>query len=390
MQKNYYSPIKKSIIMKRAIFSGSFDPFTLGHLSIVEKALQSFDELIINVGNNPEKKTLFDTNTRLEMIRQTLREYGIEQRIKLIADNCLTADLALKENVNTLIRGIRLGTNDPEAEQNLATFNQYLGTIRGINLQTHFFKEEDSFLRTISSTGVKNLCKLQQYIAVAKCVSPYVHKKLMVKYLESQFTRLAKYQHLMNITLTYKKLAKNYNARAYHNLSHISYMLNMLQIYMNCTEASWDTNKYSALILAIFAHDYICNPLAENNKEQSVKTILQEGQYDFAVPLNIAQNLVLATKHDCPARNEEEALIADLDLSILGTYEEDTWQQYNQNIRKEYGSISEKDYLKERIKTLESFITRPQIFQTDFFHNMFEQQARKNLGQEITLLKSSL
>lgn len=376
--------------MKRAIFSGSFDPFTLGHLSIVQKALQSFDELIINVGNNPEKKPIFDTNTRLEMIRQTLREYGIEQRVKLLTDNSLTADLALKENVNTLIRGIRLGTDDPETEQNLATFNQYLGTIRGINLQTRFFTEEDSFLRSISSTGVKNLCKLQQYIAVAKCVSPYVHKKLMEKYLEPHFAHLAKYQHLMNIKQTYKKLAKNYNARVFHNLSHIGYMLNMLQIYINCTEASWDTDKYSALILAIFAHDYIYNPLATDNKEQSVRTILQEGEYDFAVQLDKVKTLVLATKHDCLARNDEEALIADLDLSILGTYEEDVWQQYNQNIRKEYSNVPDEYYLKDRIKTLENFIERPQIFQTDFFHKLFEQQARKNLHNEIANLKSSL
>ena len=123
--------------MKRAIFNGSFDPFTLGHLSIVRRAIESYDQLIINVGNNPEKKCLFNTNLRLEMIKQTLIEQGIEKQVKLTAENILTADLALKENVSTLIRGIRLGTNDPEAEQNLATFNQYLGKIRGIDLQTH-------------------------------------------------------------------------------------------------------------------------------------------------------------------------------------------------------------------------------------------------------------
>ncbi len=376
--------------MKRAIFNGSFDPFTLGHLSIVRRAIESYDQLIINVGNNPEKKCLFNTNLRLEMIKQTLIEQGIEKQVKLTAENILTADLALKENVSTLIRGIRLGTNDPEAEQNLATFNQYLGKIRGIDLQTHFFMEENSFLRTISSTNVKNLCKLQQYIAVAKCVSPYVHKQLMVKYLEPYFVRLAKYQDLMPIKQEYKHLAQNYNTRAYHNLSHIGYMLNMLQIYLNYTQGNNDISKLSDLILAIFAHDYICNPLAQDNKEQSTKAILQEGQYNFTIQLPKVKKLVYATKHDHPAQSEEEALIADLDLSILGTFEEDVWQQYNKNIRKEYCNIPDEDYVKDRIKTLENFINRPQIFQTDFFRNMLEQQARKNLTQEIEKLKSLL
>lgn len=390
LQKKLLFTYKKSIIMKRAIFSGSFDPFTLGHLSIVQKALQEFDQLIINVGNNPDKKSLFDTDTRLEMIRQTLCEYGIEQHIKLLKDSCLTADLALKENTKVLVRGIRLGTNDPEVEQNLATLNQYLGKIRGIDLQTQFFTEEDAFLRTISSTRVKNLCQLQQYIAVGKCVSPYVHKQLMNKYLEPYFANLAKYQNLTHIKKTYKLLVKNYNTRAYHTLSHIGYMLNMLQIYLNCTQENQDINNHPNLVLAIFAHDYIYNPLATDNEEQSVKKILQEETYKRTIQADKVKNLVLATKHDHTAQDEEEALIADLDLSILGTFEEDVWKQYTANIRKEYCHIPDEIYLKERIKILENFINRPQIFQTDFFRNLLEQQARKNLNTEIEKLKSLL
>lgn len=375
--------------MRRAIFSGSFDPFTLGHLSIVQKALQTFDEIIINIGCNPEKKALFNTMERKEMIMQTLTEYGLEQKVKLITNNGLTADLALRENVNELIRGIRLGTNDPEAEQNLATFNQYLGKIRGIDLKTNFITEENIFLRTISSSSVKNLCNLQQYIAVAKCVSPFVHQKLMEKYLEQQFVHLSHHPRLMSIRKIYQQLVKNYKPRAFHNLSHIAYMLNMLQIYLSQTDSNCKTKDLAPLILAIFAHDYIYNPLATDNKEQSAKALQQQYEcHNFAVPISAVQTLILATASNKEATTELEALISDLNLSILGTFEEDVWKQYNHNIQLEYGEMPHHLYLPKRIETLKNFLNRPRIFQTDFFYTHFENQARYNLNSEIARLKS--
>ncbi len=365
--------------MKKAIFTGSFDPFTLGHLHIVQQALQKFDKIIINVGTHPQKKTLFSPNLRLEMVKQTLKVCNLEDKVVLMSYNGLTADLALREKVYTLIRGIRAGTEDIEKEKNLAVANNYLGQIRGINLQTEFIFVEDIFLRTISSTAVKNLCQLQQFAALMKYVSPYVHQKLAQIYLKPIF-KAANFEGYL-----YQKLVKQYEARAYHNLSHIAYMLNMLQIYQDACDTYNGSVDIINLTQAIFLHDYIYNPLAKNNEEMSIKAGIDE---DFVDDCDKKfQDLVLATKHTQPANTPQEALIADLDLSILGTFDEDIWAQYNHAIRQEYNMIPLKEYVKGRIEVLKSFLNQNRIFQTSFFYDMLETQARQNISKEIELLK---
>lgn len=93
------------------------------------------------------------------------------------------------------------------------------------------------------------------------------------------------------------------------------------------------------------------------------------------------------TKHTNHANDELEALMADIDLSILGTFDEDIWAQYNHAIRQEYNMIPLKEYVKGRIEVLKSFLNKNCIFQTDFFYDMFEAQARQNISKEIELLK---
>ena len=376
---NYFiQSLKNFIIMKRAIFTGSFDPFTLGHLHIVQMALQKFDEIIINIGTNPQKKTLFSTYKRIMMAQETIKACHCDNKIVWRDYDGTTADLAMKEKVYTLIRGIRIGTDDIEKEKNLAITNQYLGKIRGIDLETEFIYVDEGFLRTISSTAVKSLCQLQQFVAVMKYVSPYVHQKLAQRYLEPIF-KAADFEGYL-----YQKLVKQYEARAYHNLSHIAYMLNMLQIYQDVVNAYLDSCDIHALTQAIFLHDYVYNPLEKNNEEMSIKAAINEDFIDVCDTR--CQDLILVTKHIKPANNESEALMADLDLSILGTFDDEIWKQYNHAIRQEYAEVPEKEYIKARIEVLESFLKRD-IFQTTVFHNMFENKARQNIINEIERLK---
>ncbi len=364
--------------MEKAIFTGSFDPFTLGHLHIVKLALQKFDKIIINVGKNSHKEGLFTSDMRLKMVQETLKTCNLEDKVVLMNYNGLTADLAMKEKVYTLIHGIRTGTDDIEKERNLAIANNYLGTIRGINLTTEFIYVEDAFLRTVSSSAVKNLCLLQQFAAVMKYVSPFVHQQLVQIYLEPIFKAAAFEGYL------YQKLVKQYKARAYHNLSHIAYMLNMLQIYLDAGTYI-DGIDIISFTQAIFLHGYIYNPLAKNNEEMSIQAAIDE---DFVDDCDKKfQNLVLATKHVKPANCELEALIADLDLSILGTFDDEIWKQYNHAIRQEYSMVPLKDFVKGRIEVLEGFLNKERIFQTDFFYNMLEARARQNIGKEIEWLK---
>ena len=90
--------------MKRAIFPGTFDPFTIGHLYILEKSIKIFDEVIIAIGKNHDKKTMFTVDKRKEFIELATSKY---QNIKVMIYDGLTVDFCEKTNSNFIVRGIR-------------------------------------------------------------------------------------------------------------------------------------------------------------------------------------------------------------------------------------------------------------------------------------------
>lgn len=112
--------------MRRAIFPGSFDPLTNGHLDIIKRSLPLFDEIIIAVLNNPDKKPMFSVEERCAMIREILP--AIENGgASLIVDSFsgLTADFAKKRGANAIVRGIR-AVSDYEYELRMALMNRRL------------------------------------------------------------------------------------------------------------------------------------------------------------------------------------------------------------------------------------------------------------------------
>ena len=144
-----------------AIFPGSFDPFTIGHANIVERALELFDEIIIGVGVNEMKRTLFSPKERVEKIKSL---YEKEPRIKVTAYSCLTADFALEMGAKYILRGIR-SVKDFEYERDIATMNEHLTGIETILL---FTKAEYS---CVSSSVVREL------ISFGKDVSHFLPKE---------------------------------------------------------------------------------------------------------------------------------------------------------------------------------------------------------------------
>ncbi|MGE5629328.1 MAG: pantetheine-phosphate adenylyltransferase [Solirubrobacterales bacterium] len=112
--------------MTTAIYAGSFDPFTIGHLSILEEAIILFDRVVIAIAINSEKKRRIEAELMLKAIRQTVTELYGNDKIKVIIFKGLIADLAEREGTTHLIRGIRNGM-DYEYEENLAKINETLG-----------------------------------------------------------------------------------------------------------------------------------------------------------------------------------------------------------------------------------------------------------------------
>ena len=115
---------------KTSLFSGTFDPFTIGHDSIVKRALSITDELIIAIGRHPEKKTYFSLEERIAMIKKI---YDDESRISVASYDMPTVEFAKQSGVDFIIRGIR-GINDFDYERNMADLNLQLSDIETVFL----------------------------------------------------------------------------------------------------------------------------------------------------------------------------------------------------------------------------------------------------------------
>ena len=114
--------------MKRAVFPGSFDPITLGHCEIIEKATQVFDQVIVSVGNNSNKNYKFSLEQRLHFISS---EFEYNSKVLVEKYEGLTVDFCKNQNVKHIIRGLR-NPADFEFEKKIALFNNSLEDIETI------------------------------------------------------------------------------------------------------------------------------------------------------------------------------------------------------------------------------------------------------------------
>lgn len=142
--------------MRKAIFPGTFDPFTIGHYSVVQRALTFMDEVVIGIGINENKNTYFPIEKRVDMIRKF---YKNEPRIKVESYDCLTIDFARQVDAQFIIRGIRT-VKDFEYEETIADINRKLAVIETILL----FTEPE--LTCVSSTIVRELLSYNKDISM--------------------------------------------------------------------------------------------------------------------------------------------------------------------------------------------------------------------------------
>ncbi|MGE5315540.1 MAG: pantetheine-phosphate adenylyltransferase [Acidobacteriota bacterium] len=108
--------------MKTALYPGTFDPVTNGHLDILERALDLFDRVIVTVANNSQKTTLFTADERVELIEEIIREHRYTNASVMRFDGLLV-DFARKNNAVALIRGLR-AISDFEYEFQMALMNR--------------------------------------------------------------------------------------------------------------------------------------------------------------------------------------------------------------------------------------------------------------------------
>lgn len=157
--------------MKTAIYPGSFDPITFGHIDIVERSLAVFDRVIIAVLENPEKQTLFSIDERIKLISKSFEH---NSSISVEGFSGLLVDFFTKKKVFTMIRGLRF-VSDFEFEFQMALTNRKLAS----NVETVFFMTDEKY-SSLSSSIVRQVAQFGGDLS--PFVLPHVEHSLKGKF----------------------------------------------------------------------------------------------------------------------------------------------------------------------------------------------------------------
>jgi pantetheine-phosphate adenylyltransferase len=157
--------------MLKAVFPGSFDPPTLGHLNIIERACGMFDELVVVVAENPQKKYLFSAEERVALMQELV---GHQKKVTVLIWNSLIVEFMKQRDLHIIIRGVR-GTDDFSYEFELSMINKALDA----SIETLFMITDPRYL-VLRASAVKELAFFRG--DVSSMVPPLVREALHAKY----------------------------------------------------------------------------------------------------------------------------------------------------------------------------------------------------------------
>jgi pantetheine-phosphate adenylyltransferase len=160
--------------MKTAIYPGSFDPVTNGHIDVIERALKIFDKVIVTVGDNPEKKSLFSTEERIEMIKESTKHL---KNLEIDSFSGLLLDYVKSKNSKIIVRGLR-AVSDFEFEFQRALMNRVVDE----NIETIFIMTKEHYVY-LNSSIIKEMAMFNSNLN--GLVPEIVEKKLKEKFSKS-------------------------------------------------------------------------------------------------------------------------------------------------------------------------------------------------------------
>ena len=149
--------------MKIGLYPGSFDPVTNGHLDIIERGRKIFDKLYVVISINPAKKTIFTIEERLELLKESLKDYD---NVEVISSTKLTVDCAKEVGAKFMLRGLR-AVSDFEYELQLSALNKTLNA----DIESIFVMSTNEY-SFVSSTTIKEIARFKGNLSkfVPKCV----------------------------------------------------------------------------------------------------------------------------------------------------------------------------------------------------------------------------
>ena len=384
--------------MKKALFVGSFAPFTNGHLNICIESIAAFDKFVVGVGLNSSKQYYLSIEQRTELVRLALADFVARyqyrwlngqyftpnqiraaeklitrpDRVEVIPYEDFTDDLIVRTGADFLIRGRRIVGDDESEAQFTAIINELMGTTQKYPCLVINIQVPDLADTYVSSSNTNVLLNGGKYIAAQRFLPHSVHNEVMKIFLKRHFQKvfglIAPDEH--NVEEIFGQLVKNYGVNRYHhNLSHIAYNLNQRQILMkSCPLSDIDA---AAVDFAIFFHDYDLG--SEQISAEKAASYVQDDALRQKV-----YDAVMVTDHKRKPKNEMERIMVDCDLAILADHL--NYWAYAQRVYQEYDSqVSRKDYAKGRLAVLEKFINNLTYY---YMPDCCKETALNNLRRE--------
>ena len=189
-----------------------------------------------------------------------------------------------------------------------------------------------------------------------------------------------------NINQIINDIKKVYSKnRKYHNITHIRYMLKAFEEFMFNSIESAKVKNPSEFNYAILMHDYINGE--PDDIAKSINIAEKIWKTNTTKDFSYIKTLITSTDYSKPVtiRTFDEKLMQDLDLKILGS-NQDEYAIYSNSVREEFSNYPDEIYRNERIKILNSFLNKMNIYNTTHFQSNYEQQARINIKKEIIRL----
>lgn len=362
---------------RRAVYAGSFDPVTLGHLWMIEQAAGIFHELIVAIGVNPEKRSTFTLAERLEMLKRCTKRFP-NVRVDSF-ENMYLVRFAEASKVDCIVRGIR-NSDDYEFERSMYNINRDLDP----DILTMFLMPPRGFAE-VSSSMVKGMIgPLGWEEVLANYVPPAVYDRI----LQAHSGLLGRWQGLClrvgagaAAGIGYDTLMGLYNAapRFFHTISHVAACLRELDAVRREAAAP------DALEMALWFHDAVYeagNPANEVNSAAMAARVLTAAQADESFIATVSR-LITVTRHDRPPQSPDEALIMDIDLAVLGRSATE-FAEYDRAIRDEYEHLSDDRFIPGRRGFLKGLLERGSIYHTELFQLRYETQARQNVAEALS------
>lgn len=362
--------------MRHAVYAGSFDPITNGHMWMIENGSRLFDQLTVAIGINPDKKYRFPLELRLQMLRESTAHLANVR----VADfeNLFLVHYARQINAGYILRGIR-----NEADYGYERGMRYVNGEFDPSVSSVFLMPPREHAE-ISSSFVKGLVGPAGWQdLLSKYVPPCVYRAFLKSAPGADpATPPPTAQEI--VAQIRPALEKRYaeTHRHYHTLAHIRACLMLLDSVRHLFE------DVDAATIAIWFHDAVYDPTRSDNEEASAN-LAARMLADINAPtamIDQVRRLIMATRHTGAPAEGDAARLTDIDLAILAA-EPAEFDRYEHDIRQEYSHVSESAFRAGRATFLERLLARPRLFQTEPFHTQFEEIARANLKRSIAALK---